>query len=82
MQGLFNLMAISSFAVSAGLVGGGAYLYLNKDKIITEVVDNAKITITEEITKALPGIIDSVVEIPEMPEVPAIPSSTGPALPF
>ena len=82
MQGLFNLMAISSFAVSAGLVGGGAYLYLNKDKIITEVVDNAKTTITEEITNALPGIIDSVVEIPEMPEVPAIPSSTGPALPF
>tara|TARA_Y100000389_G_scaffold982_1_gene1007 strand:+ start:4285 stop:4533 length:249 start_codon:yes stop_codon:yes gene_type:complete len=82
MQGLFNLMAISSFAVSAGLVGGGAYLYLNKDKIITEVVDNAKTTITEEITKALPGIIDSVVEIPEMPEIPAIPSSTGPALPF
>ena len=75
-------MAISSFAVSAGLVGGGAYLYLNKDKIITEVVDNAKTTITEEITKALPSIIDSVVEIPEMPEVPAIPSSTGPALPF
>lgn len=82
MQGLFNLMAISSFAVSAGLVGGGAYLYLNKDKIITEVVDNAKATITEEITKALPGIINSVVEIPEMPEVPAIPSTTGPALPF
>lgn len=82
MQGLFNLMAISSFAVSAGLVGGGAYLYLNKDKIITEVVDNAKITIMEEVTKALPGIIDSVVEIPEMPEIPTIPSSTGPALPF
>ena len=75
-------MAISSFAVSAGLVGGGAYLYLNKDKIITEVVDNAKITIMEEVTKALPGIIDSVVEIPEMPEIPTIPSSTGPALPF
>ena len=82
MQGLFNLMAISSFAVSAGLVGGGAYLYLNKDKIVTEVVDNAKITITEEITKALPGIINSVVEIPEMPEIPSVPSSTGPALPF
>jgi hypothetical protein len=82
MQGLFNLMAISSFAISAGLVGGGAYLYLNKDKIITEVVDNAKTTITAEITKALPSIINSVVEIPEMPEIPTVPSSTGPALPF
>lgn len=82
MQGLFNLMALSSFLVSASLVGGGAYLYQNKDKIITTAVDNAKEAVTEEITKALPGIISSVVEIPEMPEIPAMPSSTGPALPF
>ena len=33
----------------------------------------------EEITKALPGIIDSVVEIPEVPEMP---KATGPAIPF
>jgi len=79
MQGLFNLMALSSFLVSASLVGGGAYLYANKDKIITDVVDNAKAAVTEEITKALPGIIDSVVEIPEVPEVP---TTTGPAIPF
>ena len=51
----------------------------NKDKIITDVVDNAKAAVTEEITKALPGIINSVVEIPEIPEVPKI---TGPAIPF
>ena len=82
MQGLFNLMALSSFLVSASLVGGGVYLYQNKDGIITTAVDNAKKAVTEEITKALPGIIDSVVKIPEMPEIPAIPSSTGPALPF
>ena len=79
MQGLFNLMALSSFVVSAGIVGGGVYLYNNKDKIITDVVDNAKAAVTEEITRALPGIIDSVVEIPEVPEVP---KTTGPALPF
>jgi|TARA_A100001011_G_scaffold120303_1_gene126981 hypothetical protein len=79
MQGLFNLMALSSFIVSASIVGGGVYLYKNKDKIITDVVDNAKAAVTEEITKALPGIINSVVEIPEIPEVPKI---TGPAIPF
>ena len=79
MQGLFNLMAFTSFLVSASLVGGGAYLYVNKDKIITDVVDNAKAAVTEEITKALPGIIDSTVEIPEMP---AMPTTTGPAIPF
>jgi uncharacterized protein (DUF342 family) len=79
MQGLFNLMALSSFIVSASIVGGGVYLYKNKDKIITDVVDNAKAAVTEEITKALPSIINSVVEIPEIPEVPKI---TGPAIPF
>lgn len=72
-------MALSSFIVSASIVGGGVYLYKNKDKIITDVVDNAKAAVTEEITKALPGIINSVVEIPEIPEVPKI---TGPAIPF
>ena len=79
MQGLFNLMALSSFVVSASIVGGGVYLYQNKDKIITDVVDNAKEVVMEEITKALPGIIDSVVEIPEVPEMP---KATGPAIPF
>lgn len=79
MQGLFNLMALSSFVVSAGIVGGGVYLYQNKDRIITDVVDNAKAAVTEELTRALPGIIDSVVEIPEVPEMP---KATGPAIPF
>ena len=79
MQGLFNLMALSSFVVSAGIVGGGVYLYQNKDRIITDVVDNAKTVVMEEITKALPGIIDSTVEIPEVPEMP---KATGPAIPF
>ncbi|UYE97219.1 plasmid stability [Cyanophage S-TIM54] len=79
MQGLFNLMALTSFAVSASIVGGGVYLYQNKDRIITNVVDNAKAAVTEEITKALPGIIDSTVEIPEVPEMP---KATGPAIPF
>lgn len=72
-------MALSSFVVSASLVGGGVYLYQNKDEMIKTVVDNAKEKITEELTNALPGIINSVVEIPEMPKMP---TSTGPALPF
>ena len=72
-------MALSSFVVSASLVGGGVYLYQNKDEMIKTVVDNAKEKITEELTNALPGIINSVVDIPEVPKMP---TSTGPALPF
>lgn len=79
MQTIINLMALSSFVVSASLVGGGVYLYQNKDEMIKTVVDNAKEKITEELTKALPGIINSTVEIPEVPKMP---TSTGPALPF
>ena len=79
MQTIINLMALSSFVVSASLVGGGVYLYQNKDEMIKTVVDNAKEKITEELTNALPGIINSVVDIPEVPKMP---TSTGPALPF
>jgi len=79
MQKIINVMALSSFLVSASLVGGGAYLYQNKDEMIKTVVDNAKEKITEELTKALPGIINSTVEIPEVPKMP---KSTGPAIPF
>jgi|TARA_Y100000289_G_scaffold59390_1_gene65438 hypothetical protein len=79
MQTIINVMALSSFLVSASLVGGGVYLYQNKDEMIKTVVDNAKEKITEELTRALPGIINSTVEIPEVPKMP---TSTGPALPF
>ena len=33
MQKLINVLALASFAVSAAVVGGGAYVYLNKDAI-------------------------------------------------
>ena len=38
MQKVINVLALSSFAVSAAVVGGGAYVYLNKDAMI----ENAK----------------------------------------
>ena len=34
MQKVINALAVASFVVSAGVVGSGAYLYLNKDVII------------------------------------------------
>ena len=43
MQKIVNVLALSSFVVSAAVVGGGAYVYLNKDAM----VENAK----EKITK-------------------------------
>ena len=92
MQKLINVVALLSGLTSLGLIGGGAYLYLQKDAILDGV--KAKVTehATEAITGALPGLLDAAM--PKMPDVTggAIPASpsvgggtpavTGPALPF
>jgi hypothetical protein len=85
MQKLINVLAILSFAGTAGIVGAGAYVYTQKDALI----ENAKNQITaaagEAIAGALPGMMDSAM--PELPSatggaIPSLPSSTGPAIPF
>lgn len=85
MQKLINVLAILSFAGTAGIVGAGAYVYTQKDALI----ENAKNQITaaagEAIAGALPGMMGSAM--PELPSatggaIPSLPSSTGPAIPF
>lgn len=89
MQKLINIVALLSGLVSLGVVGGGTYLYMNKDVML----ENARTKVTEEITKtiteALPGIVDSA--IPELPGATGnvipesatnVPSVTGGAIPF
>jgi len=51
MQKLINVLALSSFIVSAAAVGGGVYLFTNKDSLI----EKAKEQIMESITDVLPG---------------------------
>jgi len=53
MQKLINVLALSSFLISATAVGGGVYLYLNKDAII----EKAKSQVMGSITDALPGAL-------------------------
>tara|TARA_B100001964_G_scaffold61215_1_gene69491 strand:- start:176 stop:451 length:276 start_codon:yes stop_codon:yes gene_type:complete len=53
MQKLINVLAVTSFLVSAGVVGGGTYLYLNQDAIIESVKSKAM----DEVKNLLPGII-------------------------
>ena len=47
MQKVINVLALSSFVVSAAVVGGGAYVYLNKDAMI----ENAKAKIAAAATE-------------------------------
>ena len=36
MQKIINVLALASFAVSACVVGAGAYVYLNKDALLEQ----------------------------------------------
>ena len=53
MQNLINVLALSSFLVSAAVVGGGVYIYTNKDPLIEKV----KGQIMESVTDAIPGAL-------------------------
>ena len=74
MQKLMNVVALLSGLVSISVVGGGAYLYMNKDTLVEDA--RAKVTkaVTEAVTEALPGMLDSAM--------PELPTTTGPALPL
>jgi hypothetical protein len=85
MQKVINVLAVLSFVGTAGIVGGGTAVYLNKDSIIENVKGQVAAAAGEAITGALPGMMDSAM--PELPgatggAIPAMPSTTGPALPF
>jgi len=73
MQKIINVLAILSFVGTAGIVGGGTYVYLNREAIIEDAKEKVTKAATEAIAGALPGLIDNAM--PEIPEV------TGPALP-
>ena len=84
MQKIINVLALASFGVSAAAVGGGAYVYLNKDSIIENVKGQVAAAAGEAIAGALPGMMDSAM--PELPDATGgalpLPTTTGPALPF
>ena len=66
MQKIINVLALSSFAISLTVVGGGVYLYTQKDAII----DGVKSKVMKSVMPSIGGGITD-----------AIPDMTGPALP-
>ena len=73
MQKLINALAISSFVVSAAVVAGGTYVYLNKDALIDQVKQAAM----EQVASSLPSILPAA----ELPSVSS-PSALPITLPF
>ena len=74
MQKLINVLALVSFVGVTGIIGGGAYVYLNKDALIENVKEKVTTAATEAIAGALPGMLDAA-----MPELPGV---TGGAVPI
>ena len=72
MQKLINGVALLSGLVSLAVLGGGAYLYVQKDTLIEGAREKATVAITEAITEALPGLVQGAM--------PAVPDVTGPAM--
>ena len=60
MQKVINVLAVLSFLMgTASIVGGGAYVYLNREAIIEDA--KGKSTATEAITSALPGMVEGLL---------------------
>ena len=71
MQKIVNVLAIASSVVSLTVVGGGVYLYTQKDAIIESVKEKAMEAIMPSvgggIESALPDVTGAPVPLPSMP---------------
>ena len=73
MQKLINVLAVLSFLGTASIIGGGTYVYLNREALSENVREKVANAATEAIAGALPGMLDAAT--------PKLPEATGPAIP-
>ena len=74
MQKIINVLSILSFVGVSGVIGGGTYVYLQKDAIIESVKQQVTKAAIDGVSGALPGMMDS--------SMPELPKTTGPSIPF
>ncbi len=80
MQKIINVIAIASGIISLSVVGGGVYLYTQKDAIIESVTEKALGSIGGG---AIGGALGGLGQAAPSPDEPALPSlPTGPVNPF
>lgn len=88
MQTLINVLALSSFLVSATAVGSGVYIYTNKDAIIKEVKEQVmesllpgpltgglKGDLIPNPTQLLPNPSETLTDTPQYTNTPVLPFS-------
>ena len=73
MQKVINVLAVLSFVGVSGIIGGGVYVYTQRDALIESAKGKIAAAATEAIAGALPGMLDAA-----MPELPNV---TGGAVP-
>ena len=68
MQSLINLLALTSFVVSAAVVGGGIFLYTNKDTLIEkakgQLLGGLTTGLTDKWVESPSGLIPTPLETP------------------
>tara|TARA_A100001011_G_C13775246_1_gene620887 strand:+ start:44 stop:271 length:228 start_codon:yes stop_codon:yes gene_type:complete len=74
MKILFNVLSLASFIMSASILGGGLYVYLNRTALMDMAKEKATDMITEMVTDSVSGAVEGAI--------PELPSVTGPALPL
>ena len=74
MQKLINALAVVSFVGVVGIIGGGAYVYTQRDALI----ENAKEKITKAATEAIAGALHGMLDA----AMPELPGATGGAIPM
>ena len=91
MQKVFNALAVLSFLGTASIIGGGVFVYTQRDAISELAKERITKAVTGALAGALPGMLDGAMPelpgatggvIPAAPGASPLPSTTGPAIPM
>ena len=82
MRKVLDVMTVVSFLVSATVVGGGVYLYTQKDALVERARERATEAITEAVTGALAGGLTGGLSGGGGIPTPSSPAGPGLPLPF
>ena len=82
MRKVLDVMTVVSFLVSATVVGGGVYLYTQKDVLVERARERATEAITEAVTGALAGGLTGGLSGGGGIPTPSSPAGPGLPLPF